>query len=131
MAINAITTHVTASNSTVTDSTALNPSASSPPAIFQTSAAAPAAKASSTAAKAKDDTADFIDKAEKLILDPKSSTDDIMKFLKKESAGGKLNQEKQLALQELFQTRRETNDLLSNVFRMLADAALNVIRNIH
>jgi hypothetical protein len=89
----------------------------------------PAATTKTTAKK--DDTADFIDRAEKLILDPKSSTDDIMKFLKKESAGGKLNEEEQLALQELFQSRRQTNDLISNVFRMLADAALNVIRNIH
>ncbi len=86
--------------------------------------------ASKTTAK-KDDTAEFIDQAEKLILDPKSTTDEIMKFLKKEVSGGKLSQEKQLALQELFQTRREASDLMSNIFRMLADAALGVIRNIH
>ena len=110
-----------------------HPVATSPiSAVIQTSAsAAPAAKAGSSTTKAKDDTAEFIDKAEKLILDPNSSTDDIMKFLKKETTAGKLTQAKQLALQELFQTRRETNDLLSNVFRMLSDAALNVIRNIH
>lgn len=89
------------------------------------------ATTSTKATTKKDDTADFIDRAEKLILDPKSSTDDIMKFLKKESAGGKINEEQQIALQELFQSRRQTNDLISNVFRMLADAALNVIRNIH
>ena len=103
-------------------------------AITTTAATNLTATKATTAAKTtakKDDTADFIDRAEKLILDPKSSTDAIMKFLKKESAGGKMNEEQQLALQELFQSRRQTNDLISNVFRMLAEAVLNVIRNIH
>ena len=102
--------------------------------VVQTTAA-DATNASSTAKTSstskKDDTADFISRAKKLILNPKSSTDDIMTFLQKEASGGELTQEKQLVLQELFQARHETSDLLSNVFRMLSDAAMNVIRNIH